>query len=163
MHRILGHAMFLDDEISDRHPRPNEARWGIYLAIAALAACVLMILGLLVPATAQAAESTLPPAAHMRPNDIAGPAQWASDVATDVSLPATDPTTAASTAHRIAEVDRQMGLTPAATAADRQILAGLILIATALLAGTAFAFWRNQMAAFVKAEARHAKVRRHGR
>lgn len=155
--------MFLDDEISDRHPRPNEARWGFYLAIAALAACVLMILGLLVPATAQAAESTSPHAVHMRPNDSAkGPPQWASDIATDVSLPATDRTTAASTAHRIAEVDRQRGLIPAATAADRQILAGLILLATALLAGTAFAFWRSQMAAFVKADVRHLKVRRHG-
>ncbi|WP_172751229.1 hypothetical protein [Ensifer sp. LCM 4579] len=144
--------MFLDDEISDRHPRPNEARWGFYLSIAALAACVLMILGLLVPATAQAAEGTSPPAAHMSPNDTP---QGVSKIATGARLPDTGPTTAASTAQRIAEVDPGMGLT---TAADRQILAGLMLLATALLAGTAFAFWRSQ-----KVEVIHAKVRHDGR
>lgn len=150
MHRIVGRAMFLDDEISDRHPRPNEARWGFYLAIAALAACVLMILGLLVPATAQAAESTSPPAVHMRAND---PPQ--SKIAIGARLSDPGPTMAASMAQRSAEVGPGMGLT---TAADRQILAGLTLLATALFAGTAFGFWRSQ-----KVEVIYAKVRHHGR
>lgn len=61
-------------------------------------------------------------------------------------------------AHLIAEVNRQVTLPQTATEADRQILIGLMLLAIALLAGTVFAFWRNQIAAFVKAE-----VRRHGR
>lgn len=45
--------MFLDDEIAAARTRRNEARSGLYLAMGALAACVLMMLAL----TAQAAES----------------------------------------------------------------------------------------------------------
>lgn len=39
--------MFLDDEIASLKTGQNEARWGMYLAIAALAACILMIIGLM--------------------------------------------------------------------------------------------------------------------
>jgi hypothetical protein len=257
--------MFLDDEIAAANRRRDEARWGLYLAIAALAACIVMILGLMAQATAEAAESKPQQlAGYVRPNDMgtgallfpsreSGYFVEAPRLATDVvigvngpimrtrvtqrfespsegwveetyvfplpedsavdtlkmqvgerpldaakvplNLPAgwdfgkvfgeapadsgkadereasagsenelamllADRIAAAPTAHAaplIAEVNRQVTLPQTATEADRQILIGLMLLAIALLAGTAFAFWRAQVAASVEAE-----VRRHG-
>ncbi|WEX76485.1 marine proteobacterial sortase target protein [Sinorhizobium numidicum] len=63
--------MFLDDEVAAARKRRNEARWGFYLALAALAACIVMILGLMVQATAEAAESKPRQlAGYVRPNDL---------------------------------------------------------------------------------------------
>ncbi|PST22286.1 hypothetical protein C7U60_13765 [Mesorhizobium plurifarium] len=45
--------MFLDDEVAASRTRRNEARWGFYIALAALAACIVMILGLMTQATTQ--------------------------------------------------------------------------------------------------------------
>ncbi len=47
--------MFLDDEVAATQTRRNEARWGLYLAVAALAACIVMIVGLMAQSTAEAA------------------------------------------------------------------------------------------------------------
>ena len=47
--------MFLDDEIASTRTGRNEARWGVYLALAALAVCMVMIFGLVVETTAEAA------------------------------------------------------------------------------------------------------------
>ncbi|NVD39410.1 marine proteobacterial sortase target protein [Ensifer sp. HO-A22] len=63
--------MFLDDEIAESRTRQNEARWGMYLALAALAACIVMILGLMTQASAQTVNP--PPqqmAGYVRPNDM---------------------------------------------------------------------------------------------
>ncbi|MBB4185375.1 marine proteobacterial sortase target protein [Sinorhizobium terangae] len=63
--------MFFDDEIATARTRHNEARWGFYLALAALAACIVMILGLLAQASAQAAEPRPQRlAGYVRPNDM---------------------------------------------------------------------------------------------
>lgn len=63
--------MFLDDEIASMKTRQNEARWGMYLAIAALAACILMFIGLMTQATAQTADAKPRQlAGYVRPNDI---------------------------------------------------------------------------------------------
>ncbi|WP_331371756.1 hypothetical protein [Sinorhizobium chiapasense] len=50
--------MFLDDEVAAARTRRNEARWGFYLALAALAACIVMILGLMLLAIALLAGTT---------------------------------------------------------------------------------------------------------
>ncbi|WP_018236642.1 hypothetical protein [Ensifer sp. BR816] len=47
--------MVLDDEIASARTGRNEARWGFYLALAALAVCMVMIFGLVVETTAEAA------------------------------------------------------------------------------------------------------------
>ncbi|WP_026618917.1 hypothetical protein M728_002229 [Ensifer sp. WSM1721] len=107
--------MFLDDEIAAARARRRQARWGFYLALAALAACIVMVLGLMADATVQAAES--------QPQPIVG----------HVS---------------------ELGLPPPVAQADRQILIGLTLIATALPAATAFALWRSRVALPVRPEAR---------
>ncbi|WP_457585550.1 marine proteobacterial sortase target protein [Ensifer canadensis] len=63
--------MFLDDEIAESRTRQNEARWGIYLALAALAACIVMILGLMTQASAQTANARPEQmAGYVRPNDM---------------------------------------------------------------------------------------------
>ncbi|WEX86118.1 marine proteobacterial sortase target protein [Sinorhizobium garamanticum] len=63
--------MFLDDEIAAARTRRNEARWGFYLALAALAACIVMVLGLLAQASAQTAEPRPQRlAGYVRPNDM---------------------------------------------------------------------------------------------
>jgi hypothetical protein len=109
-----GYAMFLDDEIAATRARRRQ-RWGFYLALAALAACIVMVLGLTADATAQAAEN--------KPQPMAA---YASEL--DSPQPVAQ--------------------------ADRQILIGLTLIATALPAGTAFALWRSRIALPIRAEAR---------
>lgn len=63
--------MFLDDEIAESRTRQNEARWGMYLALAALAACIVMILGLMTQAAAQTASARPEQmAGYVRPNDM---------------------------------------------------------------------------------------------
>ncbi|MBV7519776.1 marine proteobacterial sortase target protein [Ensifer sp. ENS12] len=63
--------MFLDDEIASLKTGQNEARWGMYLAIAALAACILMIIGLMTQAAAETvAAKPQQMAGYVRPNDI---------------------------------------------------------------------------------------------
>ncbi len=63
--------MFLDDEIAESRTRQNEARWGMYLALAALAACIVMILGLMTQASAQTANARPEQmAGYVRPNDM---------------------------------------------------------------------------------------------
>lgn len=63
--------MFLDDEIAESRTRQNEARWGMYLALAALAACIVMILGLMTQASAQTASARPEQmAGYVRPNDM---------------------------------------------------------------------------------------------
>jgi hypothetical protein len=49
--------MVLDDEIASTRTGRNEARWGFYLALAALAVCMVMIFGLVVETTAEAAPA----------------------------------------------------------------------------------------------------------
>ncbi|ASY57323.1 MULTISPECIES: hypothetical protein [Sinorhizobium] len=49
--------MFLDEEIASTRTGRNEARWGFYLALAALAVCMVMIFGLVVETKAQAASA----------------------------------------------------------------------------------------------------------
>ncbi|MQW85799.1 hypothetical protein [Sinorhizobium saheli] len=61
--------MFLDDEIAAARTRRSEARWGFYLALAALAACIVMILGLMTQSAAEAGEST-EPVAYAHPDPI---------------------------------------------------------------------------------------------
>ncbi|MEI2302327.1 marine proteobacterial sortase target protein [Ensifer sp. MJa1] len=58
----------------------------------------------------------------------------------------------------IAEASNQVTLPQTATEADKQILIGLMLLATALLAGTTFVFWRGPIGAMII-----AGVRRRGR
>ncbi|OCP38995.1 marine proteobacterial sortase target protein [Ensifer sp. LC163] len=63
--------MFLDDEIAESRTRQNEARWGMVLALAALAACIVMILGLMTQAAAQTANPRPEQmAGYVRPNDM---------------------------------------------------------------------------------------------
>ncbi|MGF6176749.1 marine proteobacterial sortase target protein [Ensifer sp. 4252] len=63
--------MFLDDEIAESRTRQNEARWGMYLALAALAACIVMIIGLMTQAAAQTASAQPQQmAGYVRPNDM---------------------------------------------------------------------------------------------
>ncbi|WP_409517180.1 marine proteobacterial sortase target protein [Ensifer sp.] len=63
--------MFLDDEIAESRTRRNEARWGMYLALAALAACIVMIVGLMTQASAQTANpQPQQMAGYVRPNDM---------------------------------------------------------------------------------------------
>lgn len=63
--------MFLDDEIAKSRTRQNEARWGMYLALAALAACIVMFLGLMTQASAQTASpQPQQMAGYVRPNDM---------------------------------------------------------------------------------------------
>ncbi|MBP1874077.1 Ca-activated chloride channel family protein [Ensifer adhaerens] len=63
--------MFLDDEIAESRTRQNEARWGMYLALAALAACIVMFLGLMTQASAQTANpQPQQMAGYVRPNDM---------------------------------------------------------------------------------------------
>lgn len=75
MHCIVGYAMFLDDEIAAAQTRRSEARWGLYLAVAALAACIIMIAGLMAQATAEAA--LLQRAVHVPSLDISTATQQA--------------------------------------------------------------------------------------
>ncbi len=129
--------MFLDDEIASTRTGRNEARWGLYLALAALAVCMVMIFGLLVETTAQAAEGKLE--------------QPAGAEAKLAMLIVSDPASAAPTAP--AGLDQS----PMSTESDRQNFAGATLLAAALTAGTTF-LGRNQIAAF-----KRARSRRHGR
>ena len=62
--------MFLDDEIAAARTRRSEARWGFYLALAALAACIVMILGLMTQSAAEAGESKPEPVAYVHPDPI---------------------------------------------------------------------------------------------
>ena len=63
--------MFLDDEIASMKTRQSEARWGMYLALAALAACILMFIGLMTQAAAQTADAKpRQMAGYVRPNDV---------------------------------------------------------------------------------------------
>ena len=63
--------MFLDDEIASTKTRQNEARWGMYLALAALAACILMFIGLMTQASAQTPDAKPQQmAGYVRPNDM---------------------------------------------------------------------------------------------
>ena len=63
--------MFLDDEIASLKTGRNEARWGMYLAIAALAACILMLIGLMTQAAAQTPDAKPQQmAGYVRPNDL---------------------------------------------------------------------------------------------
>ncbi len=63
--------MFLDDEIAESRTRQSEARWGMYLALAALAACIVMFLGLMTQASAQTANAQPQQmAGYVRPNDM---------------------------------------------------------------------------------------------
>lgn len=63
--------MFLDDEIASSRTRQNEARWGMYLALAALATCILMIIGLMTQAAAETtAAKPQQMAGFVRPNDM---------------------------------------------------------------------------------------------
>lgn len=63
---ILGYAMFLDDEVAASRTRRNEARWGFYIALAALAACIVMVLGLMTQVTTQADIGQQPATAHVQ-------------------------------------------------------------------------------------------------
>ncbi|TWA29317.1 hypothetical protein FB006_102272 [Sinorhizobium medicae] len=58
--------MFLDDEVASSRTRRNEARWGFYIALAALATCIVMVLGLMTQATGQASSDEQPTTAHVR-------------------------------------------------------------------------------------------------
>jgi len=63
--------MFLDDEIASLKTGRNEARWGMYLAIAALAACILMLVGLITQAAAQTPDAKPQQmAGYVHPNDL---------------------------------------------------------------------------------------------
>ncbi|WP_432704678.1 marine proteobacterial sortase target protein [Ensifer sesbaniae] len=63
--------MFLDDEIASLNTGRNEARWGMYLAIAALAACILMLIGLMTQAAAQTPDAKPQQmAGYVHPNDL---------------------------------------------------------------------------------------------
>ncbi len=63
--------MFLDDEIASMKTRQSEARWGMYLALAALAACILMFIGLMTQAAAQTPDAKPQRmAGYVRPNDV---------------------------------------------------------------------------------------------
>ncbi len=129
-----GCAMFLDDEIASTRTGRNEARWGFYLALAALAVCMVMIFGLVVETSAQAAE----------PEQQSGAANFAMRVVADPA--------SAAPSGPVGLDRRQMP-----TQGDRQILAGATLLAAALTAGTTFVVG-NQIAAFSR-----ARSRRHGR
>ncbi|AWM25802.1 hypothetical protein N181_22830 [Sinorhizobium fredii USDA 205] len=126
--------MFLDDEIASTRTGRNEARWGFYLALAALAVCMVMIFGLVVETSAQAAE----------PEQQSGAANFAMRVVADPA--------SAAPSGPVGLDRRQMP-----TEGDRQILAGTTLLAAALTAGTTFVVG-NQIAAFSR-----ARSRRHGR
>ncbi|RMC70431.1 hypothetical protein [Sinorhizobium meliloti] len=58
--------MFLDDEVAASRTRRNEARWGFYIALAALAACIVMVLGLMTQVTTQADLGQQPATAHVQ-------------------------------------------------------------------------------------------------
>lgn len=58
--------MFLDDEVAASRTRRNEARWGFYIALAALAACIVMVLGLMTQVTTQADIAQQPATAHVQ-------------------------------------------------------------------------------------------------
>ncbi|WEJ09321.1 hypothetical protein [Sinorhizobium prairiense] len=58
--------MFLDDEVAASRTRRNEARWGFYIALAALAACIVMVLGLMTQVTTQADSGQQPATAHVQ-------------------------------------------------------------------------------------------------
>ncbi|PDT54423.1 MULTISPECIES: hypothetical protein [Sinorhizobium] len=70
--------MFLDEEIASTRTGRNEARWGFYLALAALAVCMVMIFGLVVETSAQAApvepghQSAMPVVAEPAPAAVLG-------------------------------------------------------------------------------------------
>jgi hypothetical protein len=61
-----GYAMFLDDEVAASRTRRNEARWGFYIALAALAACIVMVLGLMTQVSTQADIGQQPATAHVQ-------------------------------------------------------------------------------------------------
>ncbi|OAP38210.1 hypothetical protein AU381_21730 [Sinorhizobium glycinis] len=129
--------MFLDDEIASTRTGRKEARCGVYLALAALAVCMVMIFGLVVEATAQAAETKRE--------------QQSGAEAKLVTVAIADPASAAPTAS--AGLDRPQMRADG----DRQILVGTTLLAAALTAGTTFVAG-HQIAAFSR-----ARSRRHGR
>ncbi|MEY9162798.1 cell division protein FtsN [Sinorhizobium fredii] len=130
--------MFLDDEIASTRTGRNEARWGFFLALAALAVCMVMIFGLVVETAAQAAEGKFE--------------QSAGADAKFAMLIVADPAPAAPTAR--AGLDQPQ----TRTEAGRQMLAGATLLAAALTAATTFVVGRRQIAAFSR-----ARSRRHGR
>lgn len=133
--------MFLDDENSPRHARRNETRRGLYLAVIGLAACIMMIFGLMAQATAEAAEG--------RQQRLAGHLH-SSDAGAPLSLSAEMPLAAAALPMEIAVPLTAEARLPEA---ERHILAGLILLAVAMMAGMAFAVWRGRMTSLVHAEA----------
>ncbi|MDK1490142.1 hypothetical protein QN219_08725 [Sinorhizobium sp. 7-81] len=150
--------MFLDDEIAAARTRRNEVRWGFYLALAALAACIVMILGLMAQASAQTAKAkpqrlvTL--LEQQRPNIFEAAVGNRDERAMVVADRVADAPTAHA-ASLMAEANSQVNLPQTATAADRQILIGLMLLAMALMSGTTFALWRQQIASLVVARVHH--------
>lgn len=132
--------MGLDDEIGAARMTMRDMRWGTYLALAALATGLLMIMGMCAQAEAGTEFSD-----RQRPQISMAVKEHA--ISPSVADPFAEPM-ADKTIHTggipVAESRALVELSRAANA-DRHIQIGILLIIVALMAATTFSLWRWQL------------------